>query len=34
MPSKGGPMKKLVLLMVILGVIGLIVWLVAESREA
>jgi hypothetical protein len=34
MPSKGGPMKKLVLLTVILGIIGLVVWLAVESREA
>ncbi len=34
MSSKGGPMKKLVLLTLVLGIIGLIVWLVAESQEA
>lgn len=34
MPPKGGPMKKLLLLTVILGVIGLVVWLAVENREA
>lgn len=34
MPAKGGPMKKLLLLTVVLGIIGLLVWLAVESREA